>query len=1053
MSRFIVRVTILCGYTIAGGWLVVPHAAAQVQQASIQGTVDDQSRAAVPGVTITATNVETGDSRTTTTNDRGVYRITSLSPGRYTVTASIEGFRKVVQNDQVLSVGATLGLNFTLETGVVTETVEVQSVAPDIQTEKADVSAIVERRKVVDLPLVGRNVLALAALQPGITGIPGTQDFLAPEQGLGINASGQRGSGNNSMVDGMSINGGPWGGTVLLVPNAEAVQEFQVIANNPSAEFGRNSGAAVSIITKGGTNDLSGSVFQFHRNESLRAHGIFERSKPDFNRNDFGLSIGGPIRRDRTFFFASYEGVRETSGSGQLYTVETEQFRDFVTSTRPNSKAAQLLRTYQPAVYPTEGLRDLGSPATGVGVNGPPDGIPDVGTISLALVGRREGDQINGRADQTFRGGQDRVRGTYYLSRVETAFTYVRPAFDHPYPFRNQLFSLSHSRVISARTLNEASFGFVRQHGETGDPTPEAPTIGITGLNAGFGVDFWHPITFTQNNFEFRDTLTMNRGQHSLRMGAELRIGRDGATLHHWERPNYNFSSLLDFANDELFSETRAVDPATGRSTVAPGTYLTNEIGLFVQDNWKLRRNITITAGLRYDLFGNPGKKEGDFNGLILGPGATRQEQMTTARAAAVERLYDTDWNNISPRIGVAWDPTSNGALVIRGGAGLSYNRINNTVFSDERLNPPQFASAAASVQDGIPLLYTLGPTYPENPALGRGLDALGGIRGARVDLRAMDSEAVTPYAWNWFAGVQRQLPAKFVVEANYIGSAGRNLIGGDGPVGEDYNRFLGDLFDGRRDRLNPSFGQMGFNESRIDTSYHGLTLQLNRRYDKGFALQAAYTLGKAEDLPNSAMEVTRLDLDRGPTAFDVRHKLAMNIIWRVPYNPSNKLLAHTLGGWQVNTITIWQSGSPFTVTCGLPYPQCDFNADGVNNDRPNAPSFGTDLGSPSQQDFLKGVFVAADFPLPASGSLGTLGRNALRGPRYANTDLSLFKNVELGWFGQRNATIQLRLEAFNVFNAVNLNNPVAALQNPLFGTVTSARDSRVIQLGVKFRF
>jgi hypothetical protein len=1053
MYRSVTTLLVCLCTTLVAGLASAPHAAGQVQQAAIQGTVDDGSRAPVPGVTITATNLETGDSRTTTSNERGVYRLAGLSPGRYSVAAEIQGFRRAVQNDQVLSVGATLGLNFTLEAGVVSETVEVRSVVPDLQTEKADVSAIVERRKVVDLPLVGRNVLALAALQPGIAGIPGTQDFLAPEQGLGINASGQRGSGNNSMVDGMSINGGPWGGTVLLVPNAEAVQEFQVIANNPSAEFGRNSGAAVSIITKGGTNEFSGSVFEFHRNESLRAHGIFERTKPDFTRNDFGFSIGGPLRRDRTFFFASYEGVRETSGSGQLYTVETEQFRDFVLSTRPGSKAAQLLRTYQPAVYPTEGFRDLGSPAPGVGIHGPLDGIPDVGTISLALIGRREGDQINGRADQVFRGGQDRLHGTYYLSTIETAFTYVRPQFDHPYPFRNQLFSLSHSRVISSQTLNELSFGFVRQHGETGDPTPESPTIGITGLNAGFGVDFWHPITFTQNNFEIRDTLTMNRGQHSLRVGAEVRVGRDGATLHHWERPNYSFSSLLDFANDELFSETRAVDPATGQSTVAPGTYLTNEYGFFVQDNWKMRRNVTVTAGLRYDLFGNPGKKEGPFNGLILGPGATRQEQMVTARAAAVDRLYDTDWNNFSPRLGVAWDTTSTGTLVVRAGGGLSYNRINNTVFSDERLNPPQFASAAATVQDGIPLLYTLGPTYPANPALGRGLDALGGIRGARVDLRAMDSDVVTPYSWNWFAGVQCQLPAKFVVEANYLGSAGRRLIGGDGPVGEDYNRFLGDLFDGRRDRLNPSFGAMGFNESRISTSYHGLTLQLNRRYDRGFAMQAAYTLGRAEDAPNSAVEVTRHDLDVGAAAFDVRHKLAMNIIWRVPYEPANRLLAYTLGGWQVNTITIWQSGAPFTVTCGLPYPQCDFNADGVNNDRPNTPGFGSDLDSPSQQDFLNGVFTAADFPSPSSGSVGTLPRNSFRGPRYANTDLSIFKNVELGWFGARKATVQVRIEAFNVFNAVNLNNPVAAMQNTLFGRVTSARDSRVLQLGAKFLF
>jgi len=273
----------------------------------------------------------------------------------------------------------------------------------------------------------------------------------------------------------------------------------------------------------------------------------------------------------------------------------------------------------------------------------------------------------------------------------------------------------------------------------------------------------------------------------------------------------------------------------------------------------------------------------------------------------------------------------------------------------------------------------------------------------------------------------------------------------GDGPGGEDYNRFAGDMIDGRQDRLNPSFGQMSLAESSISTSYHGLTLQVNRRYDKGFSFQAAYTLGKATDTAPSAMEVTRPDLDRGPADYDVRHKLAINVIWQIPFSSSNAALQHTLGGWQVNAITILQSGNPFTVACYLPYPQCDFNADGVNNDRPNAASFGSDIGSPSQSQWLNGVFTSADFPTPAPGTLGTLGRNSLRGPGYANTDLSFFKNVAL-----RKSTFQIRVEIFNVFNRANLDVPDSALQDPLFGHVTGLRGGslpRVVQLGAKFLF
>jgi Carboxypeptidase regulatory-like domain len=389
---------------------------AQRQLGAIQGTVTDQSGGVLPGVTVTVVNKDTGESRTAVTNESGIYRLQSLDPGRYDVSAELSGFNKATRNDVIVSISATLGLNLALSAGGVTEVVQVKGVSPDIQTEKAEVSAVVERQRIVDLPIAGRNPLTLATLQPGILGLPGATDFLAQEQGMSFNASGQRTGANNAMVDGLSINGGPWSGTVLIVPNTEAVQEFQVVANNPSAEYGRNSGAAISLVTRGGTNDLRGSGFIFHRDNGMRAKGYFEAQKGDFNKNDFGTSIGGPVRRDRSFFFFSYEGVREDSGAGAQYTVETEQFRDLVLRTRPNSNAAYLLNTYRPPTYPTENLRDLGSPAAGVRVIGPPDGIPDIGTINVAVPNHREGHQFNGRFDQVFRGGSDKLRASYYVT-------------------------------------------------------------------------------------------------------------------------------------------------------------------------------------------------------------------------------------------------------------------------------------------------------------------------------------------------------------------------------------------------------------------------------------------------------------------------------------------------------------------------------------------------------------------------------------------------------------------------------------------------------------
>jgi hypothetical protein len=1031
-------------------------AGAQQQLGAIQGTIADQSGGVIPGVTVTVTNLGTGIARTTVTNEVGIYRVPSLDPGRYEVVAELMGFRKAIRTGVILSVGTTLGVNFTLEPGEVTETIEVTGVAPDIQTEKADLSAIVERKKVVDLPLVSRNPLALAALQPGVVGIPSTSHLFVTEQGLGINANGQRESGNNAMVDGITISGGPWGGSMLVVPNVEAVEEFQIIVNNPSAEFGRNAGAAVSIVTRGGTNDLSGSVFEFHRDDGLREKNIFETTKPPFDRDEFGVTVGGPIRRDRTFFFFSYDGLRQKGGGAALRTVETEQLKNWVLANRPNSIAAQLLSKYPPPIYPTTGLRDLGGPLPGANNwSTAPDGIPDVGTISLAVPSRNIGDQFNGRVDQVLRHGSDRIRASYYANTINNPAVYIRPQFDHDFTFLNQLLASNWSRVISNRTLNELSFGWVRQHGETGDPTPEVPTIGITGLSYGFGVDFWHPITFTQNNFEIRNVLTMTRGTHSFRIGGELRHGRDGAILHHWERPNYTFASILDFIDDEPFSETRAVDPVTGRSTVAPGTYITNEWGLFVQDNWKVRPNLTLNLGLRYDNFGNPGKKEGRFNAIVLGPGSTRQEQVARAKVAALDRIYETDWNNVAPRLGVAWDPKGDASFVVRAGAGVSYNRINNTAYSDERLNPPLFASASTNIFDpSVAILYTTGPAYPANPALGRGLDENGGIRGSRVNLRVIDPAITIPYVYSWFAGAQYQLPWDFVLDVNYVGSASRNLLGADGPTSNDYNRFAGDLLDGVFNRLNPSFGTVHITESRIDASYHGLATQVSRRYKQGFSFQVAYTLGRARDARGNMEEVTDPAREKGPADYDVRHVVKLNAIWEIPFRSGVKALEYVLGGWQVNAITVYQSGNPFSVVCTLAYPRCDFNADGQTGDRVNVTR--TDLGSPSRDEWLAGVLSAADYSLPAIGTLATQQRNAFRGPSYFNTDLSFFKNIPVPWYGTRDARLQIRVEAFNLFNRAHLGNPVAVTNDALFGRVTGLRggtNPRTFQLGAKFSF
>jgi len=299
---------------------------------------------------------------------------------------------------------------------------------------------------------------------------------------------------------------------------------------------------------------------------------------------------------------------------------------------------------------------------------------------------------------------------------------------------------------------------------------------------------------------------------------------------------------------------------------------------------------------------------------------------------------------------------------------------------------------------------------------------------------------------------LERALPGALVLDVNYIGSSSRHLLSGDGPGGENYNRFAGDLLDGVLDRLNPSFSTVGLAESRIDARYHGLALQASRRYRNGFAFQTAYTVGKAMDYAGVAEEVTNLEREWGPAAYDIRHSFKMNAIWEIPFHSDSKAIEYALGGWQLNGITVYQSGSPFSVTCSLAYPRCDFNADGQTGDRVNVSR--TDLGSPTEAQWLAGVLTAADYSLPATGTLAAQPRNVFRGPGYFNTDLSFFKNFPVPSRGMHQARIQLRGEVFNVFNKAHLANPSSNTASATFGQVTSVRrDPRVVQLGARFIF
>ena len=451
--------------------LVAPRIASAQFSGVIQGTITDGQKAVVADAIVMVTNTQSGVSREATTTSDGVFRVLSLGPGTYRVEVVKPGFQTSTREAVPVGISETVRLDITLEVSGVQESVTVSSTAPVVETEQGRVSGRVDRLQLQEMPLSGRNLYNLIALQPGVTGKGvsasisgggGADDSFAGESAPRINASGQRDEANNYTVDQTSTNGVARGGITNLTPNTESVEEVRVVSNNFSAVDGRSPGAQIQVITKAGTNQFRGSGSYYFQGDQLTAKNVFETSVPQFDKNQFGYSLGGPIVKNQLFFFTSYEGLRQSGARGQTYTVETPAFRNNILSTRPNSIAAQLLRDFAPAVDPTTDFRDLGSPAPGPNTIGPADGIMDVGSAFFVPEGWRRGNQFNIRGDYEVRPGKDRLYGNFYRTDSYAVTGGIRPAFNRPTPNTTHFGNLNYTKTFSTSMLNEFRGGVMR---------------------------------------------------------------------------------------------------------------------------------------------------------------------------------------------------------------------------------------------------------------------------------------------------------------------------------------------------------------------------------------------------------------------------------------------------------------------------------------------------------------------------------------------------------------------------------------------------------------
>jgi hypothetical protein len=1083
--------------------LWVPWLAVAQSGGGLTGSIKDSTGAVVPGATVTLRNTATGELRTAVSGDDGLYRVTNLPRGTYDVTAELSGFRTVMQSGVLVTVGDTVRLDFALEIGTFGETVTVQSEALLINTEEGRISALVDEKRVSELPLNGRNVFQLMELQPGATGNPGNVVLGGTAGGDSAFMNGQRNRANNFLLDGTDNNDQFTAGRVAVSPNVDIVQEFRVSSNNMSAEFGRNSASVVNVVTKTGANQIFGTAYEFLRNDALDEKTVFATTKDPLSFNQFGGTVGGPVRRDRTFFFFGYEGQRVERGTTLVRTVETPEFRQLVAERYPNSIAHFLFQNF-PSPTPTSNIRDIGRPVPGLAndstINTPgiatnpdyaltggtqyrnatqalPDGIPDIGTVNMSVLENTDADQYNFRMDHQWT-DSIRTMGRYLQDdRLRDDLqAIVRPGFNQPIKENGKNLTIGLTHLVSNQTVHEARFGFVTRTRGLQAENAGVPAITFDDGVIAFGNFSTNPAVFTQDTFHWVDTITMSRGDHNFKFGGEIRHVRDDSDFA-VRRPGLAFANVLDFASDEVRSVTiLGVNPSTGLIEPNVRNFRFWESGVFFQDDWKMLDNLTINLGIRHEWFGRPSEANGLLTNIILGPGNDIFEQVRTATVGRVDQVVPDDFNNFAPRMGFSWDPMSNGMIAIRGGYGIAYERLFNNSITNIRFNPPDYAFTSATPvttpsHGGIPIAY--GPINPDGtrrnepititgPNVNIGVQPGLGIEGNIIgwdprfgtttqSLRVPDPNTSDAFTHGWFIGVQAETWGGTVFEANYIGNVGRNygrLV--------DYNTVRGDLFDGRLDRLNPTFGGINYRAMVARSEYHGMQLQLNKRYTRGFSGQVSYTLGKAMDdgsdvqVGGLPVDARALELEWGPTDFDVRHRLAINWLYELPFFRNDTgAMGMLLGGWQVNGVTALQSGFPFNVNTSLSYAAGgDYNGDGVNNDRPNTPSFGTTLPDNSQEAYRNGLFTAADFPRP--DVIGNLPRNAYRGPGFASTDFSLFKDFRLPGESTR---LQFRIEVFNLFNRVNLQRPNGNMAQATFGRSTQSFAAREMQLALKLIF
>jgi hypothetical protein len=1091
MSRYILALVALTASLLAQG-----------TNGTIAGQITDQAGAVIGNAKVLLQNEAAGVNREAISNGNGQYVAYALPPGQYKITVEQPGFQKLVRTAVELTAADAITVDLRLSIGDVRQTIEVTEAAPLLQSQTAMVSSLVTNEQMIEMPLKNRTFTSLVLLGPGAyAGSAGnlTTSPYAMRGDTNISVNGSSPQNNSYFIDGM-VNRNLWLSTLIMVPTVDAIQEMRVLTSNYSAEYGIAAGAITIVQTRSGTNKIRASAYEFLRNSALDANSFFNNrlgvAKPAFRRNEFGGTVGGAIRKDRTFFFADYQGIRVAQPRTSISTIATLAQRDMVATGNFAALGTQVfdpftltnnLRTPFPG---NQIPRTRLDPASQKLFALLPDPTSPAANRNFAFnpTQRQTTDQFDVRLDQNV-GSADRLFFKYSwdnTSLVIPGFIPVRPGASldkNPYlaadgtytatdtPLRNQSWTFNYVKVFTPSLINETRLGAVRWNQNIeplGNSFSTATALGIPGVNindksgglpsftitgfSGLGDNSTYPEISRTTSFQYENVMTWTRGAHTLKVGGVYVRHRFNGFSAFPTRGDFSFNGQFTRQLNTTTTATALSDFALGATSAINRNILVGTFGMrfwnmgaFVDDTWRVNSRLTINAGLRYDIQAPPYEVHNRWSNFNLD---TAKLEIASG-SGAQRRLRNLDLNNYAPRTGLTYMLTKDRKTVLRSGFGISFVEAgqgggqlykNLPFFFSQVIATDQNAAPPRRLSDGIPAAVPLDPTNTVQLSSG--------------SPNVWDYDLQSTKVMQWSLGIQREILPQTLLDVAYVGTRTIGLVSNinlnqsvPGPGAQNPRR---PYF-----AVNPNIVNLTYRTNAGAAKYQSLQTRVEKRYSKGLTASLAYTYSKymsngsningGGNAPPQDNRCYRCEW--GPMPEDRNHIVVVNHNWELPFGKGRKFvtagpMSYIIGNWNVTGIWTMSTGEKFTATAAAGVS----NSAGGGGDRPNRLKNGN---LPVSERTIDRWFDLTAWASPAQFNFGNSGRGILVGPGSVNTDFGLQREFPFG----ETKRVQFRWEMFNAFNRANFTTPNSSIGNALAGVISNTAPARVMQLGLKLYF